>query len=342
MQKNETSMSVAELQKMIHVWKSRRITDSTVSKLLELYLGLTGYMDSRSVYPQENFYEIRNSLRFATTQALVVAVRQSGSFPFVTDPSTGAVKAFWSPLYHGDDSEIPTEEASGLSAQTFAQTFVATDNNINNIYNTLSKERTSIRSSSPKDNTDLPSEENSRQKKNSLAFPKEDAAGFFHRINGNSEQKARLLVPLITYFQQQEKIDLAEACRTLVCLVNEQLIPYFAAHSQFPKVNHEGRLVWLGRLLKSAHGLRLLNEAARAARVKREQEAKENNRKQISELRTFHPVSPHEWTDRESDLRFYDDPDEGTILIPSEAPPRPTSTAQWNVLSKDWSLLIDH
>lgn len=341
MQKNETSMSVAELQKMIHVWKSRRITDSTVSKLLELYLGLTGYMDSRSVYPQENFYEIRNSLRFATTQALVEAVKQSGAFPFITDPATGAVKAFWSPLYHGDDSEIPTEEASGLSAQTFAQTFVATDNNINNIY-TLSEERTSIRSSSPKDNTEIPSKENSRQKENSSTSPKDAAAHFFHRINEDPAQKARILNPLISHFQQQEKIDRAQACCVLVCLVNEQLIPYFAAHPQFPKTNHEGRLVWLGRLLKSAHGLRLLNEAARNARVKREQEAKENTRKQISELRTFHPVSPHEWTDRESDLRFYDDPDEGTILIPAQAPPRPTPTAQWNVLSKDWSLLIDH
>lgn len=337
MQKNETSMSVAELQKMIHVWKSRRITDSTVSKLLELYLGLTGYMDNRKVYPQENFYEIRNSLRFATTQALVEAVKMSGSFPFVTDPATGAVKAFRSPLYGADDSEIPTEGASGLSAQTF----VATDNNINNIY-TLSEERTSNRSSSPKDNTEIPSEENSSQKERSLTSPKEAAVHFFHLINEDPAQKARILNPLISYFQQQEKIDRAEACRVLVCLVNEQLIPYFAAHPQFPKNSHEGRLSWLSRLLKSAYGGRLLNEAARSVRLKCEQEAKENTRQRISELRTFHPVSPHEWTDRASGLRFYDDADEGTILIPAEAPPRPAATAQWNVLSKDWSLLIDH
>lgn len=330
-------MSVAELQKMIHVWKSRRITDSTVSKLLELYLGLTGYMNSRKVYPQENFYEIRNSLRFATTQAMVEAVKCSQSFPFITDPATGAVKAFWSPLYCKEAPEISPQEPLGLSAQTFAQTFVATDNN--DIYNNLSVERTSYRSSSPKDNADIPSEENRSSKENSLTenTHTESAVEFFHRINQNPEQKAQVLVPLIDYFRQQEKTDRPQACRTLVCLVNEQLIPYFDKHPQFPKVNHAGRLVWLAKLLKSAYGCRMLNEAMHSGRVKREQETRENHKKQQDELRNFHPVSPHEWTDRQSGMRFYDDREEGTILIPAEALPRPTLTAQWNVLSKEWS-----
>lgn len=341
MQENETSMSVADLQKMIHVWKSRHITDSTVSKLLELYLGLTGYMNSQKVYPQENFYEIRNSLRFATTRALVEAVKCSRSFPFVTDPATGAVKAFWSPLYRDADAEIHTEPASGLSAQTFAQTFVPTDNNINNIYNTLSNERTSTGSSSPKD---IPSEENSPQEEKYLPNKAEadSPAEFFHRINEDPEQKARILLPLIGYFQQQEKTDRSQACRTLVCLVNEQLIPYFTAHPQFLNTAHAGRLIWLGNLLKSSYGSRMLGEAMRSSRRKREQEMQEKSREQLDELRSFHPVSPHEWTDRESEQRFYDGHEEGPILIPADAPPRPTSTAQWNVLSKEWSFLMDN
>lgn len=123
--------------------KSRNITDATTTKLLELYLGLTGYMNSQKVYPQENFYEIRNSLRFSTTQALIEAMKRSQSFPFITDPATGAVKAFWSPLFYDPDSEIHTEADNGL----LSQTFVPKDNN--NKYNTLSEERTSDRSSSP-------------------------------------------------------------------------------------------------------------------------------------------------------------------------------------------------
>lgn len=348
MQQNESSMSVAQLQKMMHTWKSRNITDATTTKLLELYLGLTGYMNSQKIYPQENFYEIRNSLRFSTTQALIEAMKRSQSFPFVTDPATGAVKAFWSPLFHEPDSEIQTEEDNGLSSQTFAQTFVPTDNNyiINNKYNTLSEERTSNRSSSPKDHspkdTDShPSEENFLQEENSTSDVQltKAAQEFFHHLNSDQEEKAQILVPLIGHFQQQEGVDRPQACRMLVCLVNEHLIPYFASQPKFMKIPHKGRIAWLVNLLKSAHGQHLTNTAAQCIRLKCKQEATENTLKKRNELRNFHPLSPHEWTDRESGLRFYEDETEGTVLIPAEAPPRPDASALWNVLSKEWNFL---
>ena len=214
-------MSVAGLKKMMHIWKSRNITDSTTTKLLELYLGLTAYMNSRKIYPQENFYEIRNSLRFSTTQALIEAMKRSQAFPFVTDPETGAVKAFWSPLYHETNSEIHTEKDNGLSsqtfAQTFAQTFVPTDNNNinnNNIYTNSTNERTSFRSSSPekdspKDDSGNLSEENFPGQGNSTTdtLPTIAAKEFFHRINTSKGEKAGILIPLIDRFQQQDGIE---------------------------------------------------------------------------------------------------------------------------------------
>lgn len=318
-------MSVAELQKMIHIWKSRHITDSNISKLLELYLGLTPYMNSQRIYPQENFYEIKNSLKFTNTQTLVEAMKRSQSFPFITDPATGAVQAFWSPLYHEDNTET--------------QTGAYNINKNNNYYSLLPEDRTSLGSSSPKDNNATPSEENFPLPENSETTANAMTAAaqeFFHRINASEEEKARILVPLINHFQRQEGIDRPQACQALVCLVNEQLIPYFARLPKFMKINHAGRLAWLVNLLKSPHGTRLKDEAVRANRTKREQTAREDCRRQCSELRSFHPVSPHEWSDRESGLRFYDDATEGTILIPTEAEPRPTDTAQWNVLSKEW------
>ena len=344
-------MSVAGLKKMMHIWKSRNITDSTTTKLLELYLGLTAYMNSQKIYPQENFYEIRNSLRFSTTQALIEAMKRSQAFPFVTDPETGAVKAFWSPLYHETNSEIHTEKDNGPAsqtfAQTFAQTFVPTDNNNinnNNIYTNSTNERTSERSSSPekdspKDDSGNLSEENFPRQGNSTTdtLPTIAAKEFFHRINISKEEKAGILIPLIDRFQQQEGIDRPQACRIVVCLVNEKLIPYFTAQVKFRKLNHTGRLAWLANLLKSAHGQNLIAQAIQFHRTKREQEARENCRKQCSELRSFHPVSPHEWSDRESGSRFYDDATEGTVLIPAEAAPRPSEKAVWNVLSHLWN-----
>ena len=208
-------MSVAGLKKMMHIWKSRNITDSTTTKLLELYLGLTAYMNSQKIYPQENFYEIRNSLRFSTTQALIEAMKRSQAFPFVTDPETGAVKAFWSPLYHETNSEIHTEKDNGPASQTFAQTFVPTDNNnINNIYTNSTNERTSFRSSSPekdspKDDSGNLSEENFPGQGNFTTdtLPTIAAKEFFHRINTSKGEKAGILIPLIDRFQEQEGIE---------------------------------------------------------------------------------------------------------------------------------------
>ena len=39
------TLSIAELQKTIDLWKSRKITDSVIPKLLRLYLGMTAYMN---------------------------------------------------------------------------------------------------------------------------------------------------------------------------------------------------------------------------------------------------------------------------------------------------------
>ena len=174
-------------------------------------------MNSQKIYPQENFYEIRNSLRFSTTQALIEAMKRSQAFPFVTDPETGAVKAFWSPLYHETNSEIHTEKDNGPASQTFAQTFVPTDNNNinnNNIYTNSTNERTSFRSSSPekdspKDDSGNLSEENFPGQGNSTTdtLPTIAAKEFFHRINTSKGEKAGILIPLIDRFQQQDGIE---------------------------------------------------------------------------------------------------------------------------------------
>lgn len=61
---HKTTLSVRELQKTIGQWKSRKITDSTVAKLLELLFGMPAYMNEDAVYPVENFYDISKSLKF--------------------------------------------------------------------------------------------------------------------------------------------------------------------------------------------------------------------------------------------------------------------------------------
>ncbi|MDC7181676.1 hypothetical protein PQH05_11510, partial [Bacteroides cellulosilyticus] len=52
--------------------------------------------------------------------------------------------------------------------------------------------------------------------------------------------------------------------------------------------------------------------------------------------RSNHPLSEFEWTDPESEIRFYDDEVEGMVNIPEGAPARPSAEATWNVLSNKW------
>ena len=144
--------------------------------------------------------------------------------------------------------------------------------------------------------------------------------------------RSQTLTPLIDRFQQQEGITREHARENVIYLVNELLIPYFASQPHFLRTSHAGRLAWLNNLLKSAHGAHLIAQAAQACRTRRLAQAAENR----SRLRDNHPLSPHEWTDPATSSRFYDDEDEGMVPIPADAPPRPSDTAVWNVISKEW------
>ncbi len=312
------TLSIAELQKTIDLWKSRKITDSVIPKLLRLYLGMTAYMNQEKVYPVENFYELSIALAFKNARFLAEAVKRCGSFGITPEKNIYGMKLFYSPLWVGKVSleELPDK---------FPETYPIDDIYINNTKGSSSNEKASPEG-------DIPLEDNSSKKNivtpESLAAAKE----FFHLINKDSTQKAQILTPLINWFQLHEGLTRKHACENLIYLVNELLIPYFASQARFMKSNHTGRLCWLNNLLKSAHGQHLLNDAARTNREKRKQAVHEIK----SNQRSNHPLNEFEWTDPESEMRFYDDEMEGTVNIPEDAPPRPSAKATWNVLSNKW------
>lgn len=293
----KTTLPIKELQKTIGGWKSRKITDSVIPKLLELHLGVTAYMNDEAVYPVENFYDLGLALKFKNARCLVEAIKQSCTFGIVPGENIYGMKAFYSYLWkEKEDAETFPEEYP----EKFPQEDIYNINNNNN-----------------------------RSPEEALAAVKE----FFHLINEAPLEKAQIFTPLINWFQLHENLTRSHACDNLVCLVNELLTPHFASQERFMKSNHIGRLCWLRNLLKSPHGQRLLKDAARAGREQREREAREKRGNQ----RSNHPLSQFEWTDEETGVRFYDDPAEGTVNIPDDAQPRPSGEAVWNVLSKQWN-----
>ena len=297
-----STIPIRELQTLLRQWRRRGLREAALLKVLELYLGLPDYMNDKGEYPVHFFYELSKSVKFHTVTIMLESVRLSKSFGWIEGDNKLNVSAIYSPLWKAVDAKN-TEIIEDFPADLHANLHGGSNNIINN---------------------HSPTEVN----------PSEEGRKFFHEINANPAEKAEVLQPLIAWFQHQEPgLPREEACADVVHLVNELLIPHFIAQEKFLRMKHNGRLAWLRNLLKTAHGRELLKKAADAGmqrRLSQRQQAlaevKQNNR----------PLSPYEWMDPNTGTRFYEDPTEGLVTIPKEAPPRPSEDSFWNVIQKKW------
>lgn len=340
------SVSISETQKMIHQWKRRGLNDPTITKLLDLYLGIPAYMDSKGIYPLCNFYDIRLSLRFSYTSALVAAVTNCRSFGMIWDEAHANVIAFYSPLWYHKEEGNQTE-----SPQDPAQDSAFNSNiiyNINNIYppedsrkgysdgnKAQNPAETDAAKTDPAetDRAKTPEEITSETPDGeNISSSSSPATAFFHRLNANPEDKQRVLVPLINRIAAGHNYTRPRALQGLVILVNQFLIPYFDSDPRFFKNSHTGRIIWLQNLMKTRHGQSLMEQAIARLGSELSKDLEEKRKK----LREFRPVSPFEWKDPDKGIRYYDDPIDGKVEIPEDAPPRPTDAAIWNVLSEEW------
>lgn len=256
-------------------------------------------MNAQGEYPAHFFYELSATLKFRTVTMMLMDAKTSGAFGWVTGEDGKCVSSFYSTLWK--DVDRKEENVS----EFFPANLQAGSNIINN-------------------NNYPPPEEN----------PSEEGKKFFHEINVNPAERKEILEPLIGYFMEQEAgVPREEACKDVVYLVDELLIPHFAKQEKFLRMKHNGRLAWLRNLLKSAHGKELMRKAAEAGRRLRTLK-----RQQVQHEVMLHnrPLSPHEWTDPASGKRFYEDTVEGRVTIPADAPPRPSEEAFWNVIQQCW------
>ena len=145
------------------------------------------------------------------------------------------------------------------------------------------------------------------------------ATDFFHQLNTTPEDKQRVLIPLINRIATSHNYTRPRALQTLVILVNQFLIPHFNADPRFSRNSHAGRIIWLQNLMKTRHGQSLMEQAVARLSSELSKGLEEKRRK----LREFRPVSPFEWKDAGTDIRYYDDPIDGKVEIPENAPPRP-------------------
>ena len=329
------NISICEIQKMIHQWKVWGISDSACLKLLDLYLGMPNFMNEEGMYPINNLYQICLALKTIHTSDILEYIKKCKSFELVWNENQTEILAFFTPLWHHQSPKSISAPVSPAVSPVVspAETNSKTNNNIlYNINNNISPSENSLEN--PSENlSEIPSENPDGTPYGDEA-PKASSSAkeFFHRINANPEEKQAILIPIINRIATDRNYTRRRALDTLVILVNEFLIPHFDAQSTFAKTSHNGRIIWLQNLIKTRYGEKLIQQAAQKLGETLLKNLEEHRKK----LREFRPVSPFEWKDADKDIRYYDDPIDGKVEIPADAPPRPCDTAIWNILSKEW------
>lgn len=125
----------------------------------------------------------------------------------------------------------------------------------------------------------------------------------------------------------------------LLLMIDKELAPHFARDRQFMSPNRikdpSQRIYQVKNYIKKYS----TDMATRSYRQWLKQNAeKERAAAQLAtqQRRQQRPISPHEWQEPDGS-RYYDDPADGLMLIPADAPPRPSAEAHWNKFTKQWT-----
>ena len=131
-----------------------------------------------------------------------------------------------------------------------------------------------------------------------------------------------------------------QAHELLLLMIDKELAPHFARDRQFMSPNRikdpSQRIYQVKNYIKKYS----TDMATRSYRQWLKQNAeKERAAAQLAtqQRRQQRPISPHEWQEPDGS-RYYDDPADGLMLIPADAPPRPSAEAHWNKFTKQWQL----
>lgn len=335
-----------EIQKILNQWKSRKITDAASNRLMHLLLGMPEFMCEQNYYPLEFFDKIRQSLKFSDLQSFAEVLRKSNTFGIIADTETKTIVGFYSPfLFDGNPEEIVKEvrengtKIKNNSQHLFGNLITQSGRSkylYNILYNNFSPSNT-VAAALKSSNSNSKKKKREQPEKHELYSSREaDVKKFFHDVKLDSNRKAELYDQLRRDYAVHNQASDEEAREYLILLVQKYLIPHYTGDERFAATKYRGKFLWVKNLLKSAYGVRLKNKAKEDAKILMQQRVAEQAQQQLRDSRTNHPLSPFEWTDFETQKRFYDDEIEGMVLIPDFAEPRPSADAQWNVLSQKW------
>lgn len=365
-------VDILEMRRLMGSWRMAGLSPQQMLKMMRLYLGETGWMNTQGEYPSGNFYEIAVGLKFRTISNLVACLGRCGGFGFVwrSEQHTAAnLVAFFSSLWHAPAKEERVEYAivgaSGRGATPATDAGLQRMQRDNILYNNYidinNKEyyhaATVAGAADAGKTTDAGK---AAEAGIAQATARQMFADFEQRLFSDPGAYEAIVAPINRQTEQLMPELHVEQCPVNLAtrrFVEKYLADYFISRGQrFVGSSYEGRKIWLTNLMRFPF---MQANVRRAVADIREQTA--HNRMML--VRLNRPISPFEYQDRGTGQRFYDiadisgasapssekapssgkDPSSGcesehTIVrrIPRDAPPRPSALARWDKFDHRW------
>ena len=368
------SVYIDRLGRQLSVWEQYGIADSHALKLLRLWTGygLTQYMDAQGRYTFHSFSQLQRLLGFRSIQQMIDYICRSKSFVLLScDINSSCLRnkplfsssrpqrelpnrltAFFSPVWH----ELEKEDGKPLdgSIAECSNSCSSCNANYNNTLdnkNLTGSTAGAVEAVVPASGQEGPMSisDIEAQQKRELLQAIAHAKAYFRGLIQNAQAAQREPMEMLLYrFQQpltpekgQSKgfgLTPEQAHELLLLMIDRELAPHFARDRQFMSPNRikdpTQRIYQVKNYIKKYS----TDMATRSYRQWLKQNAeKERAAAQLAtqQRRQNRPISPHEWQEPDGS-RYYDDPADGLMLIPNDAPPRPSENAHWNKFVSLW------
>lgn len=353
-------ISLLELRGMLRRWQKSGVTSAHCTKLLMLMIGERDLMGEDYGYHRKDFNALKVRLGMSSISILTDIVCKSDTFILVKDED-GNLLSFYSPVYPPVEGEINAEASKNMFADeskthTCASSSLANNLNINNNYadnnlnNNIAKEKTStnvlLASSLSSDDYQSwnftpgekkqPKRRPNPNKMEPTEESKRQADEFFHAVNENFSYKTEFLESIIGYYAEKG-YERNRAIEFLVFIVNERIKPYLSSRKDFMDASTEVRVIMVRRLIYEGKWLvHLRNEAEQVCNKRRA----ERMQKVVQDNMNRRHHGDYEWSLPDG-RRFYDDPDDGTVEIPADAPDRPGDNYFYDFGLNEWRRLVN-
>lgn len=368
------SVYIDRLGRQLALWEQYGLSDSRAMKLLHLWIGykMTRFMDSQGRYTFHSFNQLRQLLGYKTVQLMIDDLRRSKSFVLLScdinpqllkDQNFFApsrpdreypdhITAFFSPLWHElIESDGSPLEGSMAECRIMSRKCDDIDNNALDNYTLTGGTADAVEAgqSASVNRESLTLAEVEALDRKEVLESISQAKTYFHGLIRNQDARQREPIEFITWKLQQPPnaprgkvkgygLTLEEAYEVLEIMIDKELAPHFARDKSFNSpakvAKPENRIYQVTPYVKN-YSSDMMARSFKKWKKRLADRHRDASRREAEKVRQNRPLSPHEWQDSDG-LRWMEDHKGNLISIPEDAPPRPTSEAQWNYLDSVW------